>query len=537
MIVYNEDYLIRLLWRLDGSVGPRALLFAIPAGIFAVILLVCEDHVHNFFQETGIDAITGSQSWAAVTGVLTLLLSFRSRQALSRFWEGTGLLHQMRGEWFDSVSCCVTFTRGALESKRQDVMDFRHTIIRLMSLCHGSALEEIADDNGDDINIPTIDIKGLDTTTILHLKECKEKHDFNRVEVILHLIQTLITKNLDKGVLKIPPPILSRVYQTLSRGFVNLLNAKKITDTRFPFPYAQLISMLLVLHTVLTPVMISELISHKAWAFVFTVVPIFGMFSLNFTASQLENPFGNDDNDLPLEDFQDEMNSSLLMLLHQNSDHIAGISDTAVLDFEELAGSVKDENEGAVPRVGLLPSLNSNSNSHQLDSPRGGSPRGSPRSSTRSSPCALIAAAAKALADSGALSMNAEADFPTDESCKALPLPPSLNVSLVPVTAPPALDPPAPAAPAAPAQVAPPGAPQARLVTDMDDFNLALQSWTKIVDSQIGELSRSFADLRRISDSMPALLEVAQASRSRGKEVAEDEVLALKGAAALGSSV
>ena len=27
---------------------------------------------------------------------------------MARFWEGTGLLHQMRGEWFDAVSCCVT---------------------------------------------------------------------------------------------------------------------------------------------------------------------------------------------------------------------------------------------------------------------------------------------------------------------------------------------------------------------------------------------------------------------------------------------
>ena len=31
---------------------------------------------------------------------------------------------------------------------------------------------------------------------------------------------------------RVQPPILSRVYQTLSRGFVNLLNAKKIADTR-----------------------------------------------------------------------------------------------------------------------------------------------------------------------------------------------------------------------------------------------------------------------------------------------------------------
>merc|ERR1719395_501808 len=102
-----------------------------------------------------------------------------------------------------------------------------------------------------------IDPLGLDNATLKHLKLCKEVHHFNRVEVILHLTQTIITKALDDGILKIPPPILSRVYQTLSRGFVNLLNAKKIADTRFPFPYAQLITILLLIQTILTPLMIS----------------------------------------------------------------------------------------------------------------------------------------------------------------------------------------------------------------------------------------------------------------------------------------
>merc|ERR1719478_777349 len=128
-----------------------------------------------------------------------------------------------------------------------------------MSLCHGSALEEIAGSDAEECE--TIDSFGLDNQTLTHLKACKEEYHFNRVEVLLHLIQSLITKALDDGVLKIPPPILSRVYQTLSRGFVNLLNAKKIADTRFPFPYAQLIAILLFLHVLLTPMMISCLIA------------------------------------------------------------------------------------------------------------------------------------------------------------------------------------------------------------------------------------------------------------------------------------
>merc|ERR1711971_332651 len=108
-----------------------------------------------------------------------------------------------------------------------------------------------------------------------------EQYKFNRVEVVLHMIQVLVTNALDDGVLKIPPPILSRVYQTLSRGFVNLLNCKKISDTRFPFPYAQLMTLFLIAHIILTPLLISALIQSIFFAAVFSFIPVFGMFSLN----------------------------------------------------------------------------------------------------------------------------------------------------------------------------------------------------------------------------------------------------------------
>merc|ERR1719461_1061462 len=114
-----------------------------------------------------IHELTKSQLWTASTATLTILLAFRTNRAMARFWEGTGLLHQMRGEWFDSVSCCITFSRSALETKPDDVWVFRHTIVRLMSLCHGSALQEIAD--ADFGHIPTIDVFGLDAVTLQYL--------------------------------------------------------------------------------------------------------------------------------------------------------------------------------------------------------------------------------------------------------------------------------------------------------------------------------------------------------------------------------
>merc|ERR1719199_1359659 len=87
---------------------------------------------------------------------------------------------------------------------------------------------------------------------------------------------------------------------------------------------------------IITPVMISQAIRSKVLAALFTFIPIFGMYALNFIASELENPFGIDSNDLPLSHFQDEMNSCLLMLLHPNTDMIASVSPQCVMKFEDL---------------------------------------------------------------------------------------------------------------------------------------------------------------------------------------------------------
>jgi predicted membrane chloride channel (bestrophin family) len=347
MIEYEEEWLLPLLFRGEGSVALRASLFAVPSAIIAVLVVYMDEWDPGLHEELGFTSeISGSHIWNSATGVCLILLAFRTKTAFRRFWEGTGLLHQMRGEWFDTVSNCVTFSIAAKPSKPAMVNSFRHSLVRLMSLCHGSALEEIAENS---IRLEVIDIAGLDFGTLSHLQECDQKYGFNKVEVMLHLVQSLITKALDDGVIKIPPPIASRVYQTISRGFVNLLNAKKITDTKFPFPYAQLISGLLFLDTVLTPIMIGQAVRSKVLAAIFTFIPIFGMYSLNFIASELENPFGTDENDLPLTVFQDEMNSCLLMLLHPNTDMMAGVSDRCITGFVQLMEAMKlhPESEGS----------------------------------------------------------------------------------------------------------------------------------------------------------------------------------------------
>eukprot|EP00930_Biecheleria_cincta_P091235 TRINITY_DN8074_c0_g2_i1.p1 TRINITY_DN8074_c0_g2~~TRINITY_DN8074_c0_g2_i1.p1 ORF type:complete len:375 (-),score=43.76 TRINITY_DN8074_c0_g2_i1:33-1157(-) len=333
MIDYTEDWLLPNLFKIHGSVAGRACRFAVPSAMFALGLLILDDLDPSVRKSNDFDSFTSGTIWSAMTGTLMFTIGFRTNRAIARFWEGTGLLHQMRGEWFDTVSNCVTFSVRARRTKPEEVKRFRHTLVRLMSLAHGNALEEISDYQ---FELTTIDVEGLSHDTIRYLRDAHENYNFNKVELNLHLIQTLITEAFHEGVLEVPPPVLSRVFQTISRGFVNLVSTKKITDTKFPFPFVQLLIFLMVVFTFLTPLVLTTVLTNKIIATVVTFMPVFAVASLYYAAVELENPFGKDANDLPLEHFQAEMDNCLLMLLHPDADTVASIRPDCDMDFKDL---------------------------------------------------------------------------------------------------------------------------------------------------------------------------------------------------------
>ncbi|OLP98210.1 hypothetical protein AK812_SmicGene19372 [Symbiodinium microadriaticum] len=83
----------------------------------------------------------------------------------------------------------------------------------------------------------TFDLFGLDGFEASSMAFLQESHD--RCEITLQWIQRLIVESDAKQLLKIAPPILSRVFNELGNGIVNLNNARKITDFPIPFHLAQ----------------------------------------------------------------------------------------------------------------------------------------------------------------------------------------------------------------------------------------------------------------------------------------------------------
>lgn len=295
----------------------RATLYTLPGCFICWFLFLFGSYYYH--------ALGDMASWIPfVAALITLILSVRIQRAVARYWEGASLLHQMQGEWFESASCLFAFSRKALKTKEKETLIFRQTLIRLLSMMSASALEEIHPN--PDAEYDVIDREGLDGDTLFYLQEAKDGMGFNREQVLLHMTQVLITEAFESGVLDIPAPILSRVYQTLSRGYVHFINARKISWTPFPFPMAQAITTFLAAFSFLLPVCLTAVYDGSlAVPFLLTFISMLFLFTLNFAAVELEIPFGDRDNHLPLHTFQGDMNRSLLMLINENSDAVATV--------------------------------------------------------------------------------------------------------------------------------------------------------------------------------------------------------------------
>jgi len=315
--------------------------------------------------------------WAGFTSVLGFLLFHRSQQAHSRWWEGGTLLQQVRGEWFNAYSSLIAFCSP--EAAKQDAVDeFQHLLGRLMSLLFCSALQQVSPQQRDR-SFEIIGVEGIDPRSLHFLSSTPDA-----VEVIIQWIQRSTVLNMSAGVLTVPPPVLSRVFQELSRGIVNLQNARKIADFPFPFPFAQTSVVMLLIHWIASPVIIS-LMLEKYVAALTSFILIFFFWCVNYISLSLEMPYGDQENDLPLDQMQSDWNRSLCTLLaktaqspprfqfHPDYHHQLRLSTFA--QATERIGEKLESSRGHLDDEMLTDSLNG---TETLEAPAQGAPEDAP---------------------------------------------------------------------------------------------------------------------------------------------------------------
>eukprot|EP00929_Paragymnodinium_shiwhaense_P041299 TRINITY_DN21467_c1_g1_i1.p1 TRINITY_DN21467_c1_g1~~TRINITY_DN21467_c1_g1_i1.p1 ORF type:complete len:572 (+),score=61.78 TRINITY_DN21467_c1_g1_i1:90-1805(+) len=316
MRLYDEgDWALGTIFQSQGSVVYKGCAWGVPCGLIAASLQITFRHLEIGPYGSPEEYQWLEDDWKGVMSTysvaVSFLLVFRTQTAYSRFWDAISCLQQIRGSWVNVVSSCLAFCNTD-DSKVEATETFKHQLVRLMSLLSCSALASVADGSRDQYQV--LNMAGMEESSLVWLASQP-----NQCEIVLQWVQRLIIENHATGVLSAPAPILSRVFQELGNGITNLNNARRIELVPFPFPYAQMISLILCLHVIFTIVTCAFSFQSVVSAFCGCFMSSFVFWSVNYIAIEIERPYGEDANDLPLADLAAAINSALVNLLQSQA--------------------------------------------------------------------------------------------------------------------------------------------------------------------------------------------------------------------------
>mmetsp|Transcript_27888 Transcript_27888/g.83370 ORF Transcript_27888/g.83370 Transcript_27888/m.83370 type:complete len:486 (-) Transcript_27888:38-1495(-) len=303
MLEYDAGYWgMAQLVSLRGSVLPKTLVWSLPAGLLAMCV--------HALPGSGIDQSWSSfmAAWSGYSFVLGTLIVFRINQAYSRYWESATLVHQLRGRWFNSISCLFSFCSSDA-SKAADVVKFQHTTARFMSMLYCAAVQQLSENNS---NMEVLDMGDMDEDSLVFLRSASDK-----CEVLMQWLQKTIVEAQYSGTLAVQPPILAMTFGDLNGGVVNLNNVRKVRDIPFPFPYAQMTVVLLLIHVMTTPLIAAVVVKSFFLAGLSAFVTVTAYMGTFYITREIEQPFGTNENDLPLSEILRDLNTSLCTLIEQ----------------------------------------------------------------------------------------------------------------------------------------------------------------------------------------------------------------------------
>ncbi|KAG2446102.1 hypothetical protein HXX76_000702 [Chlamydomonas incerta] len=176
----------------------------------------------------------------------------------------------------------------------------------------------------------------------------------------------------------------SRVFSMATDCVGVFSQCVKLAATQFPFPWAQLLMVLLCILGITLPFVVTSFMDQLWVGIIASFVIMTAFWSVNETAVELDEPFGTDPNDLPLARFVYELNQNMLTAAKQLK--IAYANDDA--DVAAVNGSVTARNGGPVLKPVTI--IASNSPSAQS------TPRAAPVDATRTPSPAQPVAAMKA---------------------------------------------------------------------------------------------------------------------------------------------
>jgi len=258
---------------------------------------------------------------------LSFLVIMRTNLSYNRYWEGISQLVAMHSKWTDAALQINAFDRLTTGNAATAGDKFRNHVVHLMSFMSAVLVLDLQEGTLADLmgQVQMFELQsGTPARPNAGLWGLRKDDDRAKLVVIdgvgpaegravqeaarggcpVHFLNQklvrLVAHRQKRGGLAAPPPIVSRIFQELSNGFLAFQGAHKVSSVPFPFPYAQIVQYMQLAFVLSCPVVVVDYVDTLAIQMFFNFLGVYTFCALNAVACQLEDPFGHDVNDLPL---------------------------------------------------------------------------------------------------------------------------------------------------------------------------------------------------------------------------------------------
>lgn len=265
----------KIALRLQGSVVPSILSRVVFCGIFGFLISV--------FHQLGLNVSIAGISNLIPNIVLGLLLVFRTNTAYERFWEG-------RKCWGNIVNTVRNLARQLWVTVAENDPQDRERKIETLRLLTAFAVATKLHLRGETVNFELETL--LSKSRFIQLKSMN-----NPPLEVAFWIGDYLQEEYHKNNLNIHQ--LNSMQQLLNILVDNLGACERILKTPIPLAYAIHLKQLLLIYCLSLPFqMVKDL---TWWTGIAVALISFTLFGIEEIGIEIENPFGRDPNDLPLD--------------------------------------------------------------------------------------------------------------------------------------------------------------------------------------------------------------------------------------------
>jgi putative membrane protein len=221
---------------------------------------------------------------------LGLLLVFRTNASFDRWWEGRKLLGGIVNRTRDLARQLVAFVPA---DSRPDA----DVSVRLLNTFFAVAIQGLRDER--------------DLAVLGDLLTAEERAELEPVKTRATVVLTWISKRIDRLTRegKLSDARLLAMDTNLTALVDYHSGCERIVRTPIPFAYAQHIKLFVTLFCFTVPFAIVD--AMKSYTPVAAAIFAFALFGIDEIGVEIEDPFGYDDNDLPIERIAATIKSSM----------------------------------------------------------------------------------------------------------------------------------------------------------------------------------------------------------------------------------